>query len=502
MPKLFPVHSHELYRGTYSYEENGVELLLFKSDGSEQPVRLSSLEIVADNDTCLLFTLLPREAVMSAEHTLSYRLKVEALISTISARFFNISSNDMNEALQLSIEEIGKIVETDRSYIYKLIDGKFVNTHEWMNEGLPSMKYMQNAENPEDYAWIHDKLANNEVVHLPSIEVLRGVHDKLRERLQYQGIKSTLAVPIMSVDKGIKGFLGFDNLRSEKFWDEEDIGILRVVGEILANAYERQRYETSLKRINIELLELTSRQEKMLRERTASLTRANRQLTIAVRELDVFVYRAAHDLKGPIKRLLGLINVAEYECDELVSTRYLDMFRDIARDMDRGLSKLLIINEISTHDPEITEIPLRDLIEEAIGEVEEYLDTTNVTFNIADDEENRIISSVYLMKIILVNIIENAIFFSKLKNADPCVDIWWMTYEDRVEVIVKDNGIGISPEIKPRVTEMFYRGSNESIGNGLGLYLAEKALEKLNGELKIDSVNNKYTSCHVIVPLA
>ena len=66
---------------------------------------------------------------------------------------------------------------------------------------------------------------------------------------------------------------------------------------------------------------------------------------------------------------------------------------------------------------------------------------------------------------------------------------------------IEDNGIGISPNVKDQVFNMFYRGSEKSIGSGLGLYLVKKAIEKLQGDISIESIVLEFTRISVRLPL-
>jgi signal transduction histidine kinase len=63
-----------------------------------------------------------------------------------------------------------------------------------------------------------------------------------------------------------------------------------------------------------------------------------------------------------------------------------------------------------------------------------------------------------------------------------------------------DDGLGISKDQHERIFEMFFRGSERSIGSGLGLYLVKKAIEKLGGTIKLSSQPKKYTSFNIFLP--
>ena len=98
------------------------------------------------------------------------------------------------------------------------------------------------------------------------------------------------------------------------------------------------------------------------------------------------------------------------------------------------------------------------------------------------------------------NLIENSIVFRK-EGVDLKIHVTIRVQQDKLILSVRDNGSGINPEIKNQLFNMFYRGSEKSIGNGLGLYLVKKATEKLGGEVHIQSTQFEFTEVTVAIPV-
>ena len=67
-------------------------------------------------------------------------------------------------------------------------------------------------------------------------------------------------------------------------------------------------------------------------------------------------------------------------------------------------------------------------------------------------------------------------------------------------MIVKDNGIGISKELQEKIFDMFFRGSENSDGSGLGLYIVKESVEKLNGTINVNSVPGKGSEFRILIP--
>jgi signal transduction histidine kinase len=65
---------------------------------------------------------------------------------------------------------------------------------------------------------------------------------------------------------------------------------------------------------------------------------------------------------------------------------------------------------------------------------------------------------------------------------------------------VRDNGLGISAEDRPRIFDMFYRASNSLSGSGLGLYIAKESAAKIGGTIRVVSEENRFTEFTVEIP--
>lgn len=107
-----------------------------------------------------------------------------------------------------------------------------------------------------------------------------------------------------------------------------------------------------------------------------------------------------------------------------------------------------------------------------------------------------------LITAIVTNVVENALYYSVMKQRSrPVVEVSATIEDDRVVVAVSDNGIGIEHAVQPKIFDMFYKGNTRSKGNGLGLYIVNKSLQALEGEVKLDSVPNEYSKFTMYFPI-
>ncbi|MBA4146281.1 MAG: hypothetical protein C0523_10985, partial [Cytophaga sp.] len=107
-----------------------------------------------------------------------------------------------------------------------------------------------------------------------------------------------------------------------------------------------------------------------------------------------------------------------------------------------------------------------------------------------------------LVETIISNITENALYYSSLHgNQKAIVEIKAERTDDMISVQIQDNGVGISDEIKEKVFDMFFKGTEFSKGNGLGLYIVQKALDALEGKARVESVPGRYTIFVLMFPI-
>ena len=85
------------------------------------------------------------------------------------------------------------------------------------------------------------------------------------------------------------------------------------------------------------------------------------------------------------------------------------------------------------------------------------------------------------------NIIGNSVKYKKLGNNDSYVKFSLVNKEEEILLKFEDNGIGMSEKTLSKMWDMFYRGTNQSTGTGLGLYICKEIINKLGGKIEVKS---------------
>lgn len=234
-----------------------------------------------------------------------------------------------------------------------------------------------------------------------------------------------------------------------------------------------------------------------LEKRVEQRTRETKELN---KELDLLFYRSSHDIRGPLMSLRGLVNLGIMAEMKVENIWIWDKLSKTIDKLEHVTRKFVMISEINHFQFEKYENTIELIINNLFGKYTYFLNEFQKsysiqTFSLAPNDPRNL-----LIEIILDNLIENAIHFRR-KIVESELKISITEGIDYFELKVFDNGWGIPMDIIPRVAEMYFRGNENSKGNGLGLYVVATAVKKVVGTIDIESVIGKYTLVTIRIPL-
>jgi signal transduction histidine kinase/Tfp pilus assembly protein PilF len=231
--------------------------------------------------------------------------------------------------------------------------------------------------------------------------------------------------------------------------------------------------------------------ERKVKERTEKLGRANA-------ELDKFIYQSSHDLRSPITSIRGLADLALSPAGKDDPARYLALIKDRAEHMDGVYSNLIITMNIRDRVLKLQAVSLSQLLEEMVEEVRKARAGQLLQLDTQLEVQGLQADPLLLLQA-LRSIAINAIDFAQ-KGQQPRLTVTSRRKGNVIEIELRDAGIGIAAEALPHVFDMFYRGSNQSKGSGLGLYNAKLACEKMGFEIQVQSESGQGTAFTLFCP--
>ncbi|MCK5085222.1 HAMP domain-containing histidine kinase, partial [Candidatus Parcubacteria bacterium] len=208
-----------------------------------------------------------------------------------------------------------------------------------------------------------------------------------------------------------------------------------------------------------------------------------------------FVSIASHQLKAPLSGMRWALDILLSNGNECLNDKQVGYIKDMQENttrMIRLVNDLLDVSRIENGKMNIQE-DLIDISKEAEGVVKglnsfalahnaELILKIGNKIGLVRTESNRI-------KMVMQNFIDNAIKYTKKSNGK--VEISLKNKDDFVVFTVKDNGFGIPKKEQKRVFDKFFRGDNvakkQTIGTGLGLYIAKAIIESSGGTIGFES---------------
>ena len=228
--------------------------------------------------------------------------------------------------------------------------------------------------------------------------------------------------------------------------------------------------------------------EKKVQARTKELTKAHN-------ELDTFFYRASHDFKHPLTTFKGIAELAKKMVKDKESLTLFELVNKNAEAYENMLSKLQSMSTINYEELELKEVSLEDEVNSIVEKFADAISVKKLEVTSNYDIQGSFRTHPEILRIIIERLFENAVDFNK-NEGKINLDI---SIKDEILSICIQNSSGdvIEAANEHRIFDMFYRGSLMSKGNGIGLYIVKKAVEKLNGEVVLLDSSRKFTSFSV-----
>lgn len=254
------------------------------------------------------------------------------------------------------------------------------------------------------------------------------------------------------------------------------LGRERIVQGIVRNISERRRAEDELKKYRKHL-------EAFVAQRTDQLEAANK-------ELESFAYSVSHDLRAPLRAMEGFANALLEDYADRLDETGRDYARRVvaaAEHMDTLIQDLLSYSRLSRTELKPAAVELDSVLGEVMHQFGPDIQKTGARIRI-----ERPLPAVMGDHATLVNVLSN-LFSNAIKFVEPgvkpLINVRAEETDTRVRLWVEDAGIGIAPEYHDRIFRIFERlqGVEKYPGTGIGLAIVKKGLERMGGQVGVDS---------------
>jgi signal transduction histidine kinase/CheY-like chemotaxis protein/PAS domain-containing protein len=403
--------------------------------------------------------------------------QIQSVVIDIARQFISFNEKDFDENINESLKKLGKVMEADRSYIFKynFEQNTTDNIYEWCREGIKpqidELKDLPVTDYLDNWVTVHRQ---GNVVDIPNIEMLDHETETYRS-LSHQEIKSIITLPLFVNDECF-GFIGFDAVNDYKDWSNIK-PIIEIFPQIYANYFMLAQFHDDLQ--NARNLAVNANQAKT-----------------------DFLAKISHEIKTPLNGIYNALYLLEKSNLDKSQSEYLGITKYSLETLTSLIDNILDFTQIETghlkYKSSVVELEKEMISLIRLNRYAASEKNIEIIFDYDYQIPQFIHTDIQKVKQILNNLIQNAIKYtnqgriivkvSMIKHKDPYVDL-------KFEVI--DTGVGISIQQKDKIFNKFYQGdqvlSKINSGVGLGLSITYELVEFLRGKLSLESKERQGT---------
>lgn len=226
----------------------------------------------------------------------------------------------------------------------------------------------------------------------------------------------------------------------------------------------------------------------------------NEELQQAYTELDKFAYSVSHDLRGPLTGILGAIDVGKEMSDIKELKDLLVLMEKSVFKLEDYISSMHDYYSSRRGELKIADIDFNHLAEELKDVYRIYTTTNKICFEAVIHQTEPFRSDELVIKMILNNLVTNAIKYQKKNFENKKIDLNISVYDGLATILISDTGIGIPEGHFDEIFNLFSRATSHRAGSGIGLYNVKGGLLKLGGSIDVSSVLGEGTAFKLVIP--
>lgn len=378
---------------------------------------------------------------------------LEGIVAKTAIRFLGVDSRKVDDVIDDALAEIGQFAGVDRNYIFQQIgDGLMTNTHEWCAEDVEPMIDHLQAVPVDVYPWFWDQIRERRTVHVPRVSKLPAAAERDRRNLQEQGVRSVVAIPMISSEDHLVGFIGFDAVNRAKNWSGHDLTLLRSVSDMFVHALEHQA--------------------------------ADRRMQNLIESRDEFVASVSHQLRTPLTVILGLAAEMFTDFDRFDTSElheFAGLIAEQSTEVARIVEDLLVVARADIGQVSISSRPIELL--EALDSVARPLPPRHAArIERLEAGPTMVLGDPLRVRQILRNLVANA-----LKYGTERVYFSLEAGDEWVWLSVHDDGPGVDESQVETVFSPYFRGDGHGTqpgSMGIGLTVSRILARAMGGDIK------------------
>ncbi|GBF04941.1 PAS/PAC sensor signal transduction histidine kinase [Deinococcus aerius] len=299
--------------------------------------------------------------------------------------------------------------------------------------------------------------------------------------------------PLLGQDGAVRGVLG---LAYRQTPTDRDHDLAQELAKRFATALDNDalRFQAAAAQADLQLLNQSLEERVVLR--TLELQEANR-------ELEAFSYSVSHDLRTPLRHIVGFGDLLRKEAGGTLSPkgeRYLGVITDAAARMSRLIDDLLEFSRMGRQELRRGPVDLGAVVREAWAALEH--DREGRAAGIEVGPLPTVEGDAALLTQVFTNLLSNALKYTRTRGQAQ-VQVTAREGPGEVTVTVRDNGVGFDPRYTDKLFGVFQRlhRAEEFEGTGIGLANVRRIVTRHGGRVSAESVPGEGAAFHVTLPL-
>ena len=253
--------------------------------------------------------------------------------------------------------------------------------------------------------------------------------------------------------------------------------------------------------------DITSRKlrEDEIRDLNLELEKRSAALEASNKELEAFAYSVSHDLRAPLRHMVGYAELLQKSASASFDDkglRYMRIILESAKRMGNLIDDLLAFSRIGRVETQKTVVNLEQLAKEALSEVRAETNGRNIVWKI--DALPACYGDRSMLRLVLVNLLSNAVKFTRPRTKAEIQIGCAEENRDEVVVFVKDNGAGFDMKYVHKLFGVFQRLHHADAfeGTGIGLATVQRIVHRHGGKVRAEGAVDQGATFYFSVPKA